>query len=149
MNLKLVRKEFTSVSTIGELSIDGKFFCFVLEDKDRGLTQSETLTSIKIKKIFGVTAIPYGKYKVVLSESPHFKRLLPEILNVKGYTGVRIHRGNTDKDTLGCLIVGFRKVYNQVFESAKAEEALIKELKGAIEDGEDINLEIVADKPLA
>lgn len=128
MNLTLKRTDFTEQSTIGELSIDGKFFCYVLEDKDRGLTAEMSNIIINTKKIFGVTAIPYGTYKVVLSMSNRFKRLLPEIQNVKGYEGVRIHRGNTAEDSLGCLIVGNKKAYNTVFESTKAEEALIKKL---------------------
>lgn len=138
MKLHLIRKEFTPQSTIGELWIDGGFFCFVLEDKDRGLVQWENIVSIKAKKLFGITAIPYGKYRVKLSVSPRFKRTLPEILDVKGFTGVRIHRGNTAEDSHGCLIVGYRKAYNTVFDSTRAENDLVEKLKGVM----DIELEI-------
>lgn len=130
MNLTLIREDFTDTSTIGRLFVNNAFFCYVLEDKDRGLTQDQSLIVINTKKIFGVTAIPYGTYDVKLSMSNRFKRVLPEILNVKGYEGVRIHRGNTAVDTLGCLIVGFKKGVNTVFESTKAEEALIEVMQG-------------------
>jgi len=130
MILTLIRQEFTETSTIGSLFVNDAFFCYVLEDKDRGLTQDQSLIVINTKKIFGVTAIPYGTYKVKLSMSNRFKRVLPEILNVKGYEGVRIHRGNTAVDTLGCLIVGFKKGVNTVFESTKAEDALLERLQG-------------------
>ena len=130
MILTLIRQEFTETSTIGSLFVNDAFFCYVLEDKDRGLTQDQSLIVINTKKIFGVTSIPYGTYKVKLSMSNRFKRVLPEILKVKGYEGVRIHRGNTAVDTLGCLIVGFKKGLNTVFESTKAEEALLERLEG-------------------
>lgn len=142
MKLTLIRKEFTDNSTIGDLLIDGDFFCYVLEDKDRWLKDTDSLIYIKANKIFGVTAIPYGTYKVELSFSPHFKRILPAILNVKGFTGIRIHRGNTAKDSLGCLIVGYKKNYDTVFESKRAEEALIRVLNMA----EEITIEILKEK---
>jgi len=126
MNLELIRKEFTDKSTIGELYINGKFFCYTLEDKDRGLCSSDSLLVIKAKKIFGETAIPYGTYEVKLTMSNKFKRLLPILLSVKGYEGVRIHRGNTAEHTHGCPLVGYKKAYNTIFESTKAENDLIK-----------------------
>lgn len=138
MNITIVRKEFTDISTIGYLLVDGGFFCYTLEDKDRGLKQTDSLLYIKANKIFGKTAIPYGDYKVQLSTSQRFKRVLPEVLNVKGFEGVRIHRGNTAEDTHGCPLVGFRKAFNQVFESTKAEEQLM-----ALMQGKEITLTII------
>ena len=125
MLLTVKRTNFTEESTIGELFIDGKFFCYTLEDKDRGLTDSMSLAEIKLRKIFGITCIPYGKYKVVLSMSPKFGKVLPEIQGVKGYSGIRIHTGNTAKDSLGCLLVGKKKAFNQIFESTAAMRELM------------------------
>lgn len=130
MKLKLIRQEFTKDSTIGTLYIDDQFFCYVLEDCDRGLDQKMSALEIKARKIFGVTAIPTGEYKVITSMSARMKRLLPEVLNVPGYTGIRIHRGNYASDSLGCPIVGMRKAYNSVFDSTVAETALMRKLKG-------------------
>lgn len=126
MKLLLKRETFSDTSTIGRLFIDGVFFCYVLEDKDRGLNDSMSLITIKAKKIFGVTAIPQGTYKLILSMSNRFKRLLPEILNVKGYEGVRIHRGNYAGNSLGCLIVGAKKGVDAVFDSTSTEIALVR-----------------------
>lgn len=139
MKLTLIRTDFTSDSTIGSLYIEGRFFSYILEDKDRGLTDKMSLIEVKARKLFGITAIPYGTYKVKLTMSNRFKRLLPEILNVKGFEGVRIHRGNTAEDTLGCLIVGLRKAYNSVFESTAAETGLMRILQTAKDE---ITLEI-------
>lgn len=139
MILTIVRKEFTDVSTIGELYVNDVFFCYTLEDKDRGLKDSDSLLWINTTKIFGKTCIPYGTYKVQLTMSNRFKRILPLVTNVKGFDGVRIHRGNTAEDTLGCPLVGFKKGVNSIFESTKAEEALLERLKGFA----DITLNIV------
>ncbi len=140
MKLTLKRTDFTADSTIGNLYINDKFFSYVLEDKDRGLTQSMNIIEIKARKVFGLTAIPYGTYKVILSMSNRFKRLMPEILNVKGFEGIRIHRGNTAANSLGCLIVGLKKSPNSVYESTAAETALMRVLQA--EKGE-ITLDII------
>jgi hypothetical protein len=106
MELVLTRKYFTDTSTVSELSVNGTFFCHILEDVDRGLTSSMSLDEIKQKKVFAKTCIPYGKYKVINSYSPRFKKYLPLLLNVPGYAGIRIHPGNRHTDTAGCLLPG-------------------------------------------
>ena len=90
--------------TIGHLYIDGAYFCDTLEDTVRPAGQ----------KIAGKTAIPAGTYKVKKTYSPRFKTTLPEILNVPNFTGVRIHSGNTAKDTDGCLLLGLNKTKGAV-----------------------------------
>ena len=92
--------------TIGKLYIDGHYLCDTLEDTVRNGV-----------KIAGKTAIPAGKYKVKKTMSPRFKKILPEILNVPGFSGVRIHSGNTAADTDGCLLLGLNKAKGQVLES--------------------------------
>lgn len=92
--------------TIGKLYIDGHYLCDTLEDTVRNGV-----------KIAGKTAIPAGTYKVKKTMSPRFKKVLPEILNVPGFTGVRIHAGNTATDTDGCLLLGLNKKKGQVLES--------------------------------
>ena len=128
MKLKVVRETKTDISTIGSLFINGEFFCYTLEDKDRGLKQSDTLLFINAKKIFGLTAIPSGNYKLIVNQSPKFKRLLPRILDIKGFDGVLMHRGNTADHSLGCILIGYKKGENSIFESSKAETDLVDKL---------------------
>lgn len=103
MELTITRpKTNNGISTISSLLIDGNFECFVLEDVVRevpGRPVSEW-------KIYGKTAIPRGRYRVKLTMSNRFKRVLPLLEGVPGYEGVRIHSGNKAEDTEGCLIVG-------------------------------------------
>lgn len=96
MELILNRILLGNESTIGELFIDSKYFSDTLEDRVRP----------KGEKVYGETAIPEGTYTVVLSYSPKFKKVLPEILNVPNFTGIRIHSGNTSADSSGCILVG-------------------------------------------
>ena len=102
MLLTLKRFEYGSNYTIGRLYIDGVYHCFTLEDKVREVAGQP----VEQWKIPGETAIPVGEYNVVLDFSTHFQKTLPHILNVPGYEGVRIHPGNTDKDTEGCILLG-------------------------------------------
>lgn len=117
MNITLNRIAKKSKYTIGKLYIDGEYFCDTIEDTDRGLTQTMTDAQIKSKKVHGQTAVPTGTYKVIISYSNKFKRQMPLLLNVPGFLGIRIHSGNTEKDTEGCLIVGKNKVVGKVIES--------------------------------
>lgn len=125
-DLKLVRKWFSTKSTIGELfgyhpvSNESQKLGFILEDESRG----------KQVKIYGNTCIPDGEYFVRITYSNRFKRDLPIIYNVEqGYLisdgvntweGVRIHPGNTDADTLGCLLPGMNKGKDIVSDSRVA-----------------------------
>lgn len=117
MNITLNRIAKKSKYTIGKLYIDGEYFCDTIEDADRGLTQTMTDAQIKSKKVYGQTAIPTGTYRIIISYSNKFKRQMPLLLNVPGFLGIRIHSGNTEKDTEGCLIVGKNKVVGKVIES--------------------------------
>ena len=106
MKLKLVRRKFDNLRTISDLYVNDSFFCNVLEDVDRGLTQQMSLSEIASIKVHGATAIPYGTYQVINSFSPRFNKYLPLLLNVPGYSGIRIHPSNTELDTEGCLLPG-------------------------------------------
>ena len=128
MKLKVVRETKNDVCTIGSLFINDVFFCYTLEDKDRGLKQSDSLLFIQAKKIFGLTAIPSGFYKLTVNQSPKFKRMLPRILDIKGFDGVLLHRGNSANDSLGCILIGYKKGENSIFESTKAETDLVNRL---------------------
>lgn len=123
MELTLEREPSTVKATIGHLSVDGQFECLTLEDVVRPV------------KIAGQTAIPAGRYVVDITFSHRFQRLMPQLLDVPGFEGIRIHAGNTDADTEGCILVGrvqasadfisqsrnaFAQLYNKL---AKAKES--------------------------
>ena len=139
MKLTLTRKIFTDKSTIGELFIDDIFFCYTLEDRDRGLNQSDNIATIMLKKVFGVTAIPAGTYSVAITDSARFKKLMPLIKDVKGFAGVRIHTGNYPEDTEGCVLVGMKYGPDKVISSKEAYDTLFDRLSACKEP---ITLEI-------
>lgn len=120
MLLQLQRQIFTTESTIGELLVDGKRECFTLEDVVRPGA-----------KIFGETAIPEGTYRVVVTVSPKFGVRLPLLVDVPGYEGVRIHPGNTKRDTLGCVLVGTGKGTDIISGSKVAFAALMAKIEKA------------------
>ena len=97
--MKIERTVFTDKTTIGKFYLDDVFMCHVLEDFDRELENGG-------EKVYGKTCIPRGEYIVVLSKSKRFGRITPEILNVPGFTGIRMHRGNYAADTEGCPLFG-------------------------------------------
>lgn len=133
IRLTVERTDKGSTYTTGRLYINREYFCDTLEDTDRGLNFHMSEPEISRIKVYGKTAIPYGIYKVRLSYSPKFKRILPELLNVPGYKGIRIHRGNSDEDTLGCLLVGKLIRQGYITKSTITEEALIKALQSDTE----------------
>lgn len=132
MKIIVVRDQCNADCTTGQLFIDDKFQCFTLEDvvRDPGV------------KIHGQTAIPVGTYRVAITPSPRFKRDLPLLEDVPGFSGVRIHPGNTAEDTEGCLLVGTQRTAHQVLNSRVAFEALFVRLQAAQSAGEPIELEI-------
>lgn len=129
--------------TIGRMSLNGEYFCDTLEDTDRGLNAAMSVDEILAQKIKAQTAIPTGKYDVILTFSPRFKRVLPLLLSVKGYEGVRLHAGNTNKDTEGCLLVGENKVKGQVINSRATLEKLMSALLECEKRKEKISITIV------
>lgn len=121
MKLHLKRLNKTNKSTIGELSIDGVFECYTLEDVER---------DVKIK---GITAIPKGTYKVGISMSNRFKKELPILFNVPNFEGVRIHPGNVAENTEGCILVGQTRTLDFIGNSRKAFDKLFAKMKLAKE----------------
>ena len=130
MNLRVIREPSTAAATLGILLIDGVFTCWTLEDVVREV------------KIPGETAIPAGRYDVRLSLSQRFQKLLPEILAVPGFTGIRIHAGNTQADTHGCLLVGRVRAVDRVEESKLALMHVMEQLRRATTAGDPITITI-------
>ena len=138
MELRLLRYPSTSNYTEGKLYIDGAYFCDTLEDQDRGLKQSMSEFEIQKIKVYGQTCIPSGTYKVILNMSPRFKKILPRILDVKGFEGILMHAGNTVQDSSGCILLGTKSADGVLINSRKAVNALIEKIK----DQKDITITI-------
>ena len=130
MRIELVRIAFKDTYTIGKLYVDGKYFSDVLEDVDRGLDSSMSESEILKRKVKGQTAIPTGHYVINITYSPKYKRMMPLLLDVKGFSGIRIHSGNSSKDTEGCLLVGKNKKVGMVLESRDTYQRLFKMMQG-------------------
>lgn len=131
--------------TIGKLYIEGHYFCDTVEDKVRDLQDRNHDGDFDDRgegKVYGQTAIPVGTYPLTLSMSNRFKRLLPELHNVPGFEGVRIHSGNTAEDSHGCLIVGINDKKGWVSRSRNCETALVAKLKEYCDDGFKIQITI-------
>ena len=142
MELKLIRKYRKTDYTIGILYVNNKYFCEILEDTDRGLKDSMSLEEIKKIKIKDQTCIPYGIYKILMTYSPKYKKIMPLVNNVKGFEGIRIHSGNTNKDTSGCLLPGFNKIKGQVINSRETFNKLYNLIQTAINNKENVTIEI-------
>lgn len=142
MKMLLKRRFLGDNYTIGTLYIDDIRFCDTLEDKNRDVNKNGKFDKGE-KKVQGETCIPYGTYKVTLNLSPRFKRPLPRLMDVPDFDGVLIHRGNTAKDTQGCILVGENKVKGKVINSTPYEVELVRRCADAIANKEEITIEIV------
>lgn len=137
MKLLLERCGFGPKATIGNFFVDGEQFCWSLEDVDRHLELDPSA------KIYGQSAIPRGTYDVVFSFSPHFGRDMPHLVNVPGFKYVMIHRGNTDADTEGCILVGGKPLGPDFIPHSREHfEALVRAMEEAEEHGESITIEV-------
>jgi hypothetical protein len=139
--------------TIGHLYVDGSYICDTLEDTDRMLDSSMSLDQIAKIKVKGMTAMPTGRYKVLMnivspkySKSKYYMNIckgrVPRLDNVPGYSGVLIHVGNTAADTEGCLLLGYNKVKGQVINSKVAFEKVYNKLSIAKSIGQTIYIDI-------
>jgi hypothetical protein len=130
MELKIIR-EPNLECTPGQFYIDDNSFAYSLEDPEREF------------KIKGDTAIPRGRYKVILSMSARFKKELPLLLDVPGFSGVRIHGGNTKKDTLGCPLIGKQRKGNAISNCGPVVNLLIQKIREAFKDGQEVFITIM------
>lgn len=124
LNLRVVRDAFTEHSTIGKLYVDGVYECETLEDQARAGP-----------KVPGATAIPCGQYEVVINFSERFKRPMPLLLNVRQFDGIRIHVGNVDANTDGCVLVGTGRAKDAITGSVQAFSLLFLRIQTALTKG--------------
>ena len=153
MEIKVDRKWKKDTYTIGNLYINGKLFCNTLEDKDRGLKQTDSPMSIQQRKVYGETAIPAGRYEIAMNiVSPKYSAVkwykdlcdgkVPRLLNVPGFEGVLMHTGNTALDSYGCVLIGKNTVKGKITQSKDTFKELYKEMKSAYDKGERIYITI-------
>ncbi len=133
MLIKVIRKWFTPKSSSGIISVDGVKCGFSLEDVARphGV------------KIPNETAIPAGDYKVILDYSNRFKRVMPHILDVPGFEGVRIHGGNTAENTSGCILVGLEKGEDKIYNCQPTFDYIYHSIEQARNRGEEVTILII------
>ena len=153
LELLLDRKYKNETYTIGNLYVDGEWFCNTLEDRDRGLSQTMPLEEIKRQKVYGETAIPTGRYEVRMDiVSPKYNGVkwykdnfggrMPRLETVKGFSGILIHSGNTALDSNGCILVGMNKAKGKVLDSRATFQKLWKILEQARKAGKTIYLTV-------
>jgi hypothetical protein len=136
MELTLTRTTKTNNSTIGELTDNVNFNCYTLEPVDRGLLKTMSEEDILLKKVYGKTAIPAGRYRIFITFSDHFKKNLPMLAAVPGFQAVEIHTGNTAADTRACILIGYDKDTDTIMRSGIAFADLMLLLTKAEEDRE-------------
>ena len=129
--------------TIGNLIIDNKIFCNTLEDAVRDLNKDGDFEDYGEIKIPGETAIPYGRYPILITFSQKFKRHLPIIIDVKHFTGIRIHRGRTVKNTDGCVLVGDNTSVGELTNGAYYEKKLTSTIRNYISSGFKVFINII------
>lgn len=154
MKLKVERRWKKATYTIGRFYIDGVYYCNTLEDRDRGLKQTDSLTYIKSRKVAGETAIPTGTYIVSMNTtSPKYagvpfywnfcKGKMPRLLAVPGFDGILIHPGTDALDTRGCILVGKNTKVGKLTQSKETWKQVCKLMIEAAMRGEQITIEIV------
>lgn len=156
MELIVDRKWKKQSYTISNLTIDGKWFCNVLEDKDRNLDSSMSVAKVRELKKPSITAIPRGTYEITLdvispkySTNSFYKQVcngkVPRLLNVKGFEGILIHVGDGPRGadlSSGCLLCGYNKVKGQLRDGKEVFKKLYSLLKEAKSRGEKLTITI-------
>jgi hypothetical protein len=142
MQLKVKRIAKKPTYTVGKLYINEEYFCDTLEDTDRGLNNKMSYSEIANIKIKSKTAIPTGTYTISITYSSRFKKNMPLISKVPGFSGIRIHSGNSSEDTEGCILVGKNTKVGMVTDSRLWYNKLYKILDSAVKSGDSIRITI-------
>ena len=124
ITIQIKRFAFKETYTIGKLYVDGVYICDTIEDKVRVLNSAKD-------KVYGFTAIPCGEYKADVAFSNKFRYNVVRLFGVPYFEGIYIHKGNTEKDSLGCIIVGYNDKKGWVSKPTVALNKLIEALEGA------------------
>jgi hypothetical protein len=145
LEFSLVRKYFTETYTIGKLSVDGVYLSDTLEDKVRDLkdiNHDGDFNDPGEGKIYGQTAIPYGRYRILFTYWKKHNRMAPLLQDVPGFTGIFIHSGNTPSDTMGCILPGENKIKGQVIYSKYHVNIIENLIREALSEKKDVYITI-------
>jgi hypothetical protein len=134
VKLRVIREPSQGRATLGSLYVDDVWFSWTLEDEIR----EQPGVPVEQWKVRGETAIPAGTYQVMLEWSPKFKRMLPELKGVPGYTETKFHAGNKHQDTDGCPLIGFARANATIQQSRAAEGELVRLVDEALRRGEQV-----------
>jgi hypothetical protein len=129
IDFTLLRRYLCETYTIGKFSLNDYKLCDTLEDKVRDYNKDGDLMDAGETKIFGETAIPYGRYRVVVTHSPKFKRETPLLLNVRHFDYIRMHSGAKPEHSLGCVLVGENKIKGGLINGRVHEARITKLIK--------------------
>lgn len=135
MKLRLIRTKLYENSTIGRLYAEEHFICWTIEDKDRGLHHDMPLAEIEAIKVKHKTAIPYGTYEIKMTMSERFKKIMPILVDVPGFTGIRIHSANRASELSGCIAPGLVNSGEAVLNSRLATLNVYKVINYALTKG--------------
>jgi hypothetical protein len=140
MDLVLNRAPSHAGATLGKLYADDKFLCHTLEDEIR----EQAGVPVMEWKLRGKTAIPAGRYRVTLENSPRFGPETLTIHDVPGFQFIRMHAGNTAADTEGCPLLGMTATDRSlVAGTSRPAVALVKTVvRQAIAQGEDVRIDV-------
>lgn len=145
MEITVFRVRFHETRTVGQLYVDGELECFTLEDKVR----EQPGVPVEKWKVQDETAIPSGNYRVTLENSPKFGPDTITLNNVPGFKYIRIHSGNHEDHTEGCLILGNRLNDDGTIRYGSTRPAVAKlkaKIKKALEQGQKVNITIINSK---
>ena len=143
MKIQVKRTFMYDKKTTGELYVDGSYFCHTLEDVVR--LDDPTTPQNEGAKVWGETAISAGVYKLIIRMSQRFKRMMMALLDVPGFDGILIHGGNTEEDTHGCILVGYKlddAHHIAPGTSRIAHDALFQKIEQAIKLGEEVTIQL-------
>lgn len=127
-NLELIleRRWRNELCALGVLSgFTSGPICYSLEDTDRDLDSKMSLEEIQKIKVWGKTAIPYGRYRILMLPSPHFGKEMPHLVDVPGFKNIMIHPGNGPQDTDGCILVGKNMTLDTVYDCADVFKQIV------------------------
>ena len=141
MELQLKREKVAGRNTPGKLYIDNAYFCYTIEDVIRKDPKPETPENEA--KVYGETAIPAGRYRITITYSPKFRRKMILVNDVPGYTGIRIHGGRDHEDSLGCPLVGYKRMSNgKLTETLQASAELFRQIDTALKERKEVYIAI-------